>query len=388
VDWLVTLAPWIVALPWLIGPLVVLVRTADTRHLKAYEPAPGPAQPRMSIIVPARDEAVNIERCVRSILATAYENAELIVVDDHSTDGTGDIARRIIGVDARARVAAAPPLPSGWFGKQWTCAHGASLATGDLLLFTDADTWHAPDLLPRAVTALQHRGADLLSVVGRQETATFWERVVQPVMFVGLLAVYGGTEAMSRARTPQRKIANGQFLLVRRDSYDALGGHRAVRAFVAEDMMLAQAWTAAGRAVHLVVGLDQFSTRMYRSLDEIVRGWGKNIWAAGKHLIGPHPFRLALTRVCLPLFPLIGVAPVIALLLGAIGVLSPWWMAAGAWAYAFQSVIWYALYAVSRFEPLYALLYPLGCVVASYLYAGASIRGDRTEWKGRKYRAA
>src|SRR5690348_7901611 len=164
------------------------VRRSHSLAEESSEP-PSPA-PRLSVIVPARNEARNIGRCVQSILATTYPALELIVVDDHSVDRTGDIARAAGASDARLRVLANPPLPDGWFGKQWACATGAAAATGELLLFTDADTWHAPELAVRAVNALRRSHADLLSVVGRQETHSFWERLLQPQILWMLLARY------------------------------------------------------------------------------------------------------------------------------------------------------------------------------------------------------
>jgi chlorobactene glucosyltransferase len=285
------------------------------------------------------------------------------------------------------RVTVPPPLPAGWFGKQWACAHGASLATGQYLLFTDADTWHAPDALPRAITAMETRGAQLLSVAGAQELGSFWEKVVQPVMFLALFAWFGGMEAVSRSRSPRRKIANGQYILVRRGDYDALGGHAAVKDHVAEDLLLAQTWTAAGRAVHVVVGLEQLRTRMYQSLGEVVAGWGKNVWAGGRHLAGPR-WAWPLLRLLMPLAPWVGALPVVLLLLGLSGVLAPWWTAVGAWAWLFMSAVWMLLFAFTELRPGWALLYPLGCMTASGIFVIAVLRGDRTRWKGREYRSA
>jgi chlorobactene glucosyltransferase len=388
VEWIETWPAWVAALPWLLAPLAALWYTRDSRSLDEYSPSRGESGPRVSVIVPARDEVHNIDRCVRSLVATGYGDAEFIIVDDYSSDGTGEAAWRAIDGDARARVTRPPPLPDGWFGKQWACAHGASLATGDLLLFTDADTWHAPDLLPRSVTALLERGADLLSVSGRQETGTFWERVVQPAMFVVFFGVFGGTETMSRARAPRRKIANGQFMLIKRSTYDRLGGHEAVREYSAEDAMLAQRWTAAGCTVHMVLGLDQLATRMYTSFGALVRGWEKNLWSAGRHLLADKVVVRAAGRVAMPLGPLVGTIPVIALLLAAVGLLSRWWLAFGAFGYVFQTSVLMFVYDVVRAPRRFALLNPLGAAVVAYIAARAALRGDLAEWKGRTYRAA
>ncbi|HKS07546.1 MAG TPA: glycosyltransferase family 2 protein [Gemmatimonadaceae bacterium] len=376
------------AIPWLGFGALVWWRLRHSRDVREYAPARGANIPRVSVIVPARDEAHNIERCVESLLQTTYANVEFIVVDDHSTDGTASIAHRLIDGDARARITSAPPLPAGWFGKQWACAHGASLATGDVLLFTDADTWHAPDSLARAVTALETRNADLLTLIGQQEMHTFWEKVGQPAVFLGIFAVMGGTERMNASRDPRKKAANGQYLLMRRDVYDALGGHEAVRGYVAEDVMFAQTWTAAGRSAQSVLALDHLSTRMYRSLGEFIRGWRKNVWAGGKYLIHDHAVARAIARVVFPVTPLIGVIPHVAIALSVLGLASRWWLVFGLFGAAYQAGALALLYARIRFPVSAALLYPLGCLLQAYVFAVAAIRGDHTEWKGREYRIA
>lgn len=377
---------WIPALIWAALPVLAIVRLRQSRSVREYEPARF-EPPRLSIIVPARNEAHNIERCVRSLLSTTYMNAEFIVVDDHSADGTGEIAHRLVDGDPRARVTTPPPLPDGWFGKQWACAHGAAMATGDLLLFTDADTWHGPTLHARTVGAMQARGADLLTVVPRQEAVTFWEQVIQPQLMFAIFGFLGSTEAMSRTRVPRLKAANGQFLLMRRDVYEALDGHAAVREFVVEDIMFAQQWTAAGREVHAVLALDDMATRMYRSFDEIVRGWGKNIWAGGKHVFGENAWMRGMARVAAPLFPMFGLIHVSLFALGALGAVTPWWMWFGFWGYVFQTIPLAVFFRAVRHTPAYALLYPLGLAVSLYVVVGAVIRGDRIEWKGRRYMA-
>jgi len=173
-------------LPWVVTPAVSAWRLLDSTPL----PPPGPlvgAPPRVSVIVPARNEVRNIERLVRSVLATTWPDLELIVVDDHSSDGTGALARTAGHGDPRLVVFEPPSLPEGWFGKQWACWCGAQRATGDRLLFADADTWHAPGLVARMVRAQDDSAADLLSVAGTQELRTFGERVVMPLPFLFLL---------------------------------------------------------------------------------------------------------------------------------------------------------------------------------------------------------
>lgn len=406
------LALWL-ALPWLVVPGVVLWRLSRSTFLRD-EPATAPDDaPFVSVICPARNEARHIDGFVRAALASTYPRFELIVVDDHSTDGTGELARAAgiaaTGIaaavgsrpagsrpagsrpagspDERLTVIDAPPLPGGWFGKQWACHCGAQRARGEVMLFTDADTRHGPELLVRSINALRRRRSDLLSVAGRQEMMSFWERVVQPAIFATLGSSFGGTEAVSNSTRPQAKIGNGQCLMVRRDTYHALAGHEAVRGFAAEDLMLAQQWCAAGKRVHLVAGLEYISTRMYESLGEIVEGWAKNTFSGGKHLLPDHPLARWLMRVVMPFGPATGWFPLVALLLGLAGVAPASWTLFGAAAYGVSVLYWLAMMRLMEIPLWYAFLHPLGAVVTSWIYLKAAWKGDRVAWKGRTYEA-
>ena len=253
------------ALPWWLAAGLLARRLHSTPSLDLLSDHTPPATdaPRVSVILPARNEAAHIDACVRAIRQSRWPNLELVVVDDHSTDGTGALALAACAGDARVQVVSAPDLPDGWFGKQWACQVGANHATGSLLLFTDADTRHAPDLIPRLVAARNTRAADLISVAGRQDMVTIWERAVQPLVFSLILLRYGGTVALEQARHASDVVANGQCFLITRETYDAVGRHEAVRSYVAEDVMMAQAVWSSGRRVSLVLGIRQLRTRMY-----------------------------------------------------------------------------------------------------------------------------
>ena len=374
------------AWPWLVFPLLVLWRTRGSRRLAEY-PADGPLDAQLvSVIVPARDESRNVARCVRSILETRYPRLELLVVDDHSTDGTGDLARAAVGADPRFQLLRPPPLPSGWMGKQWACATGAARARGAVLCFTDADTTHAPDLLPRAVAALLDRPAGLLSVVGRQELGGFWERVTQPLVFAVLAGRYGGTERVSRSPRVADKIANGQCLLVTREAYDAAGVHAAVRDRVSEDLVLAQRVHAAGFPVSLLLGADQLSTRMYTSRAELVAGWRKNLYAGGREGTPAGSIERLIFPVLLLVPPLLLLLPPLLLLLGALGVvLPPDWTPLALAATLLAVACVYHRCGVS---PLYALVYPAGAALLLVIVLQAVGRGRRVSWKGRDYESA
>jgi len=377
--------PILFSLPWILPQVVTFFRLRNSRSLED-ESADAPVDaPLVSVIVPARNEAHNIARCVTSVLATSYPRLELIVVDDCSTDGTAELARRVAGSDARARVVDNPPLPEGWFGKQWACTTGVAAARGEILLFTDADTHHAPDLVARSVNAMRRTAADMFSVAGRQELGGFWEKVIQPQMFAILSMRYGGTESVNDSRRATEKIANGQCIFFTRSAYDAIGGHASVKTVVAEDLMLAQTAFARGKKVVLMLGVDQLSTRMYTSLQGLVDGWRKNVFAAG---LDAMPFG-AIGRIVFPLAlltpPLMQLLPVIALVLGALGLVSGGMLLWAAIATVATLVWWIVVYAQMEESPLYALFYPLGALVLLYIFSGAIIRGRRVTWKGRTY---
>ena len=373
------------SLPWIVPPLVTYFRLRHSRSLDDESGIPLENPPLVSVIVPARNEAHNIARCVSSILSTTYPNLELIVVDDSSTDATVQIAREAAAGDSRVRVITSPPLPDGWFGKQWACATGAKVARGSVLQFTDADTVHGADLVTRSTNAMRGARAQLFSVAGRQELGGFWEKTIQPQIFTILSMRYGGTESVTQATSVSNKIANGQCIFVTHDSYTSIGGHGSVRACVAEDLMLAQRFFAARKRVVLMLGVNQISTRMYESLGEIISGWRKNVFAGGLDAV---PFgRIGRTFFPLVLLlpPLMQLLPVLVLILGALGQATPDVLLWATIASLATLLWWLVVYVTIGENPLYALAYPLGALVLLYIFVTAVMRGRRVTWKGRTY---
>jgi chlorobactene glucosyltransferase len=380
------------ATPWLAAPIVLARRLRTTPSLDDIDLAGTTAAPtpRVSIVLPARNEAVHIAACVRSIRASTWPDLELIVVDDHSTDGTGDLAREAAAGDPRVTIVNAQDLPPGWFGKQWACQSGAAHATGSLLLFTDADTRHAPDLVGRMVRMRERRGAELLSVAGHQAMGTVWERAVQPSVFTLILTRYGGADAMERATNPRDVVANGQCFMLSRRVYDAIGGHEPVRGFVAEDVMMAQAIQARGDRVSLALGIGQLSTRMYDGLSSLMKGWGKNMYAGGRHAmwwgaVGQRLYPLFLLSFPLGvLMPFVALAwCVVAMLLG--GAAST---ALLLWSAATSAAILTSFAAANRLngDPIRrALLAPLGGAIVLAICVSAIARGNNVRWKDRGY---
>lgn len=373
------------AAPWVIVPIVTTIRARHSRSLDEESADPPADAPLVSLVVPARNEARNIERCVRSALAAKYPRLEVIAVDDHSTDDTGAILRRLASDDARLRVVVPPPLPPGWFGKQWACTTGAEASAGEIIGFFDADTEQAPDLVARAVNVMRSRRADLLTVLGAQELGSFWERVIQPQIFCLLLTRYGGTESVNESRRASDKIANGQCTFVRRQSYQDTGGHAAVRDKVAEDLAMAQLYFRAGRRSVLVLGMTQLSTRMYTSLRELVAGWGKNLFAGGRDSVPFGAFGRSIYPFLLVAPALGGLLPPILLALSLGGVLGHGMFVWSAIVTSANLIWWLTVYAWLGMSPLYGLLHPLGSAMVLYIALRSILRGSRVQWKGREY---
>lgn len=241
---------------------------------------------KVSIIVPARNEEHCIAACVRSLLGQAHDSYEVIVVDDASTDRTAEFAA---SVDARVKVVAAGPLPEGWMGKSHACLIGAQAAKGQWLLFTDADTVHAPHALPTALATAHSTQAALLSYSPRQLTGSWAEKILMPVVFAELATAYRPAEVSDPASPAA--AANGQYLLVRAETYWSLRGHAAVASDLLEDVALARLVKASGSRIHFAYAGDLVQTRMYRSAGALIEGWTKNLF-----LLFPHPASLFTLR--------------------------------------------------------------------------------------------
>jgi hypothetical protein len=238
---------------------------------------------RTTVVIPARDEQVHIERCVRAVLADPDPRLSVVVLDDGSTDGTAQILGELSSTMERLRVVAggSESLPDGWLGKPWACWRAGEVALNDgaeCLLFIDADVRIAPDAIRAAVEHLNTRELDLVSVMGSLELKSFWERVVQPAV-VGLILAGNDLERVNDPeRRPARPLANGQFMLFRAGAWRDVGGHGAVRGAIIDDVGLATAVVNHGGRYQLLFGPKLFSCRMYSGLSEIWAGWSKNLF--------------------------------------------------------------------------------------------------------------
>lgn len=268
------------------------------RRVEEEGPAPGGALPKISVLVPARNEVLRIGPCARSLLQQRYPDFEMIILDDNSTDGTADLLYTLGWADAavepaaRFRVMRGQPLPAGWSGKSWACHQLAEVATGEYILFLDADTEHDPQMLLSSMIFAREQRADLLSAWPFPETGSWSERLVLPLIH---LALAGYPQALWRwlmddrsdllARMSPRArrhfgAANGQFLMFRREIYWQVGGHAASRSHMVEDVALGRAVASAGMRLVNADGRLLSSVRMYHRFSEVWEGFTKNMRAA------------------------------------------------------------------------------------------------------------
>jgi glycosyltransferase involved in cell wall biosynthesis len=230
----------------------------------------------VSAIIPARNEEASIARAVESVVAQD-EVGEVIVVNDQSADETAAILDELAGRIPKLKVLSGGELPAGWVGKNYAASLGAAAARGDWLLFTDADTYHYPGSAGSAISAAAEHGAALVSYSPEQEMETWWERALIPFVYCRLAARF----SYARVNNPELPdaAANGQYLMIRRDVYGAVGRHEGVAREVLEDVALARRVKAAGKKIYFAAGAGIVRTRMYRSFPEMWEGWTKNLYA-------------------------------------------------------------------------------------------------------------
>lgn len=234
--------------------------------------------PQVSILIPARNEAQNIEECVNSALEQDYPAFEVIVLDDESQDATPEILKRLSEGNSKLKVLSGQPVPPGWVGKNWACFQLSQAAQGELILFVDADTRHHPLALIEAVSTFVGTKADLLSGLPRQELITWGERLILPVLPWAILAFFP-IRLIQLVPVSFLSIAVGQFILCRRSIYERIGGHAAVHDSMIEDFALARHFKKNGLKWEFVNLEGRVHCRMYKNLREVILGLSKNLFA-------------------------------------------------------------------------------------------------------------
>ena len=377
-----------------VAALIILYWIHNQYHLDiVVTPAKPPAAdaPLISLCIPARNEERNIRNCVESALAQDYPNIEVIVLDDRSTDSTLTQLKEIASCDSRLLPISGSDLPEGWAGKPHALFQASAVARGEWLCFVDSDTFLNPDAISSCYAKALETKADLFTTLTQQVLGTFWEKVVMPLVMTALSVGF----SPRKVNDPKRRdaIANGQFILIRRTVYDAIGGHEKVKDQIVEDKAISEQVKWNGYRLIVADGLQVIRTRMYTSLETMWEGWTKNIYL-GLHdhpamlLLGAFGATLALlVALFLPVWPMLGVA---------------WYLQGGEWlavgvvieALVVWGVLLLARAQVARkmhISAWYAWTVPLGAgVFAAMMIASAwkVISGQGVTWRGRKYHPA
>jgi len=357
-------------------------------------PAPPPNDaPLISICIPARNEDANIRKCVEAALGQDYPKVEVIVVDDRSTDKTLEILESDSLLSAKQQATSfqiihGSELPSGWAGKPHALYQASVVATGEWLCFVDADTTLSKVALSSCYIKALETEADLFTVMNRQVLGSFWEKTVMPLVMTALSVGF----SPRRVNDPSQRdaIANGQFILIKRSVYDAVGGHERIKDQIVEDKAISEQVKWNGYRLIVADGSQVVSTRMYTSLKTMWEGWTKNIYLG----LRGHPSLLWLgvfgalqalfAAFFLPIWPLLGLN---------------WYLRDGGWmqlTVIFESLIIWAILVYARarvaknmgISTFYAWITPLGAgVFAAMMITSAwkVISGQGVVWRGRSY---
>lgn len=349
----------------LLGPMlgVALYNLATARRLERAAPSP---RPRVSVLVPARDELENLRANLPLLLEQSHRDLEIVVLDDRSADGTPEVVRGLAAADSRLRLVRGAVLPPGWVGKNWACHQLAAAARGEVVIFCDADVSAGPDAVLYTLRWLAR--ADVVTALPWQRLGGWMERALVPLVAqlpVLMLLPLRGVEA---SPSPALSMANGQWLAFRRDAYSRVGGHAAVRGEVLEDVALGRRVKSHGLRLLPVVASRELGIRMYATPGEVWAGFRKNLYP----LLGGHPTALV---VAVAVILLTGVYPLAAPLLG------------GGWLpLALLAGVRGAGAVLFRHDARTVLLHPIGALLMAALALDSALghRRGTVRWKGRR----
>ena len=353
--------------------------------------------PLISVCIPARNEERNIRACVEAILNQDYPNIEIFVLDDRSTDSTHTILRTLesdrllSGLKGQApslQIISGSDLPKGWAGKPHALFQASAVARGEWLCFVDADTFLSPETLSSCYAKALETKADMFTIMTFQILGSFWEKTVMPLVMTALSVGF----SPRKVNDPNSKdaIANGQFILIKRSVYDAVGGHAGVKDNIVEDKAISEQVKWNGYRLIVADGMQLVRTRMYTSLPEMWEGWTKNIFLGLRDqpsliVLGIFGAFLAVTTTLfLPVWPLLGIY---------------WYLHKGGWMAATvisQSLLLWTFLIYARvhvatkmgISPWYAFTAPLGAgIFGSMMFASTwkVLSGQGVSWRGRTY---
>lgn len=367
--------------------LSIIFRLQEKETLTLGSPRfAGESAPLVTAIIPAKDEEATLADCLESVRRQGYPNLEILVVDDRSQDRTAEIAAKFAELDPRIRLISIDHLPNGWTGKTHALHMTARHARGDWFWFLDADTRHHPDSLSIMFEYARANGAAFTSLIPRMRCESFWENVVQPLAGIVLMRSFPPF-LVNWDRCPLA-FANGQYILVERSAYEAAGGHKAVRDRFVEDIHLAKRIKSMGYPIRVALSREISSTRMYTSLEQIVRGWSRILYDA----LGRNPIMLMGKALEPLIYSQSGyIALLAAILMIAMGTPSgpfPLWMLALGLVHLGLSLsVLYRMYRLSAPTTRYVAHYPLAGLVLDVIILRSlwmCVTGKVT-WRGTAY---
>lgn len=357
------------------------------RLLDKPRPTP-PNPPHVTILIPAKDEAGRIRACLESALAQDWPAFDVVAIDDRSDDETGKIMDEMAAADPRLTVVHIQKgtLPPGWTGKNNALHTGGKHAKGSWLLFVDSDVLLTPSAVRRSVTVAQYKKYDLLSALPQLETHTMWEASLIPLCSAAAATMYM-VALVNNDNFPNVSFANGQYLMMPRASYEAIGGHELVKDRFCEDTELARIVKERGMRVRVTWGGDLCAVRMYDSFTAIIKGWSRIFYAAKvgnpRHILAAMAFLIV---NCFTVYP--------ALIYGVYRATHPhgnaldhWWLDAAGLHLVLLTGILAMMYKWSRNSMLYALMFPVAGPVLFYTLLKALILcyTKKIEWRGTSY---
>jgi chlorobactene glucosyltransferase len=358
---------------------VIVYLTVNMNYLVRLEPAPHMLDdpPMVSVCVPARDEERGIRACLESLLKQDYPEFEVIVVNDHSTDRTGEIIHNI--QDSRLIALDGKDLPEGWLGKPFALHQAFQKAKGEILLFTDADPVFQPLALRTAVFTMRERNLSALTLLPKAEFGSFWERAVQPTIF----GFIGSLTRFRKVNSPNHKSAMGfgAFLMFKRSAYEAIGGHEGGKADVLEDVLIAKRLKNAGFKLLVADAKRLFSIRMYYGFREIWTGWRKNMFLAMKRSV---------LRAFYYVFMVLAfvLAPYLMLVWNVMAGADLLWVGLSLFGVCMVSAATVKTCDELGLSRINACLFPIGAMVMAAIMINSMIQTlvfSRTEWRGRVY---
>lgn len=352
-------------LVWIYRSLRLLITRLKTPFLKPAQPK---RSPKISVLIPAKNEETNIRACVEAFRKQNYSNFEIIVVNDNSSDRTEAILKEI-----NATYINCPLPPEGWTGKNHALYHGAACASGEWLLFTDADTRHQPHSLSSSMAEAEFRNLEFLSLLPHCLTGTFIEETIQPSA-MAYLGLWFPFEKVNDPASPLH-FGNGQYILIKRSLYDKLGGHKAVSKEFLEDFALMRLSKQSGARAECAFGTEIYGTRMYESFNTIWRGW-RRIYL---HAFERRPFPLFKNAASIFLFSFLPfLFPFFFCLPGTLEFALSWVMIV--WI---LSIAWGA-HRIVKAKGIYALLQPFAALVIVMILLDAArmaVRKEKTFWR-------